>query len=40
MAAITRDKIITDYNTKAVNVDSDQRRHYNRDKAGKVKNET
>ena len=32
---ITRDKIITDYNTKAVNVDAYQRRDNNSDTAGK-----
>ena len=37
---ITRDEIITDYNTKAVNVDVYQRRDKNSDTAGKVKNET
>ena len=37
---ITRDEIITDYNTKAVNVDAYQRRDNNSDTAGKVKNET
>ena len=37
---ITHDKIITDYNSKAVNVDLYQRRDNNRDKAEKVKNET
>ena len=38
--SITRDEIITDYNTKAVNVDVYQRRDNNSDTAGKVKNET
>ena len=37
---ITRDEIITDYNTKAVNVDAYQRRDNNSDTAGKVENET
>ena len=37
---ITRDEIITDYNTKAVNVDVYQRRDNNSDTAGKVKNKT
>ena len=37
---ITRDEIITDYNTKAVNVDACQRRDNNSDTAGKVENET
>ena len=37
---ITRDEIITDYNTKAVNVDAYQRRDNNSDKAEKVENET
>ena len=37
---ITLDKIITDYNTKAVNVDAYQRRDNNSDTAGKVENET
>ena len=37
---ITRDEIITDYNTKAVNVDAYQRRDNNSDTAGKVDNET
>ena len=32
---ITRDEIITDYNTKAVNVDAYQRRDNNSDTAGK-----
>ena len=32
---ITRDEIITDYNTKVVNVDAYQRRDNNRDTAGK-----
>ena len=32
---IIRDKIITDYNTKAVNVDAYQRRENNSDKVGK-----
>ena len=32
---ITRDEIITDYNTKAVNVDAYQRRDNNGDTAGK-----
>ena len=32
---ITRDDIITDYNTKAVNVDAYQKRDNNSDKAGK-----
>ena len=33
---ITRDEIIIDYNTKAVNVDAYQRRDNNSDTAGKV----
>ena len=33
---ITRDEIITDYNTKAVNVDTYQRKDNNGDTAGKV----
>ena len=37
---ITSDEIITDYNTKAVNVDAYQRRDNNSDTAGKVDNET
>ena len=37
---ITRDEIITDYNTKAVNVDAYQKRDNNSDTAGKVENET
>ena len=37
---ITRDEIITDYNTKAVNLDAYQRRDNNSDTAGKVENET
>ena len=37
---IIRDEIITDYNTKAVNVDAYQRRDNNGDTAGKVENET
>ena len=37
---ITRDEIITDYNTKAVNVDVYQRKDNNSDTAGKIKNET
>ena len=37
---ITRDEIITDYNTKAVNVDAYQRRDNNSDTAEKVENET
>ena len=37
---ITHDEIITDYNTKAVNVDAYQRRNKNSDTAGKVENET
>ena len=37
---ITRDGIITDYNTKDVNVDAYQRRDNNSDTAGKVENET
>ena len=37
---ITREEIITDYNTKAVNVDAYQRRDNNSDTAGKVENET
>ena len=37
---ITRDEIIIDYNTKAVNVDAYQRRDNNSDTAGKVENET
>ena len=37
---ITRDEIITDYNTKAVTVDAYQRRDNNSDTAGKVENET
>ena len=37
---ITRDEIITDYDTKAVNVDAYQRRDNNSDTAGKVENET
>ena len=36
---ITRDEIITDYNTKAANVDAYQRRDNNSDIAGKVENE-
>ena len=36
---ITRDEIITDYNTKAVNVDAYQRRDNNSDTAEKVENE-
>ena len=32
---ITRDEIIRDYNSKAVNVDAYQRRDNNSDKAGK-----
>ena len=32
---ITRDEIITDYNTKAVNVDAYQKRDNNSDRAGK-----
>ena len=36
----TRDEIITDYNTKAVNVDAYQRRDNNSDTAAKVENET
>ena len=32
---ITRDEIITDYNTKAVNVDAYQKRDNNSDTAGK-----
>ena len=36
----TREEIITDYNTKAVNVDAYQRRGNNSDTVGKVKNET
>ena len=35
---IIRDEIITDYNTKAVNVDAYQRRDINSDTAGKVEN--
>ena len=35
---ITRDEIITEYNTKAVNVDAYQRRDSNSDTAGKVEN--
>ena len=37
---ITRDEIITDYNTKAVNVDAYQRRDNNSDTARIVENET
>ena len=37
---VTHDEIITDYNTKAVNVDVYQRRDNNSDTVGKVKNET
>ena len=37
---ITHDKIKTDYNTKAVNVDAYQRRDNNSDTAEKVENET
>ena len=37
---LTRDGIITVYNTKAVNVDAYQRRDNNSDTAGKVENET
>ena len=37
---ITRDEIITDYDTKAVNVDAYQRRDNYSDTAGKVENET
>ena len=37
---ITRHEIITDYNAKAVNVDTYQRRDNNNDTAGKVENET
>ena len=37
---ITRDEIITDYNTKAVNVDAYQKRDNNSDTAGKDENET
>ena len=37
---ITLDKIITDYNTKAVNVDAYQRRDNNGETAGKVESET
>ena len=37
---ITRDEIITDYNTKSVNADAYQRRDINNDTAGKVENET
>ena len=36
----TREEIITDFNTKAVNVDAYQRRDNNSDTAEKVKNET
>ena len=36
----TREEIITDFNTKAVNVDAYQRRDNNSDTAGKVKKET
>ena len=35
MCRITRDEIITDYNTKAVNVDAYQKRDNNSDTAGK-----
>ena len=37
---ISGDEIITDYNTKAVNVDAYQRRDNNSDTAEKVENET
>ena len=37
---ITRDEIITDYNTKAVNVDAYQRRDNYSDTARKVENDT
>ena len=37
---ITRDEIITDYNTKAVNVDAYQKIDNNSDTAGKAENET